>query len=548
MTITWDGAAGLFTRLGKVWNAIGVANTARLTTVYDECQDITDEFDNVTPEILATIDDVPGIVDAFRGAWDSPVSRLKAVAEKILVQMVKDDNQQPQDTVDLSVREVIRQMVAGSKTVDYSVPAIGATPAGTNVGDGTWVLSVKRGDGLTNENILAEDLIAEVTGGTAGQETITIRGELAVTDKLSQAWPGGSGANVSITTVNPEVLGANLVTNGGMEDEDDRADTPDDWEIPVGTIGTTIGMTDVEIQTVAVSGTPTSGYFVLYYTNAGGFVQATVPLIYGSTASAVQTALQALEGLEAVTVTQSGTTPNLTYTVTFNGVGGNVAQLTSTENFDTGSVGHATTNAGDANVFAGGKALVITGNASELTCFQQEIDVEALTQYAASHKIISDGSVAAGAAKFGLWDGSDWIDDEQGVENSLVIDLTATNSGSWDTESASFRLPRNLPDQVYLRWVLTTAITNAQQVWIDDVAIEEMTELYDGGPYASHFRGAVPYKAGDGQQKGDNWTLAATNTRAGTIQEYMERTFDMREKGLLLPSASSGNIADSLVG
>ena len=47
---------------------------------------------------------------------------------------------------------------------------------------------------------------------------------------------------------------------------------------------------------------------------------------------------------------------------------------------------------------------------------------------------------------------------------------------------------------------------------------------------------------------GDTFTIAVTNNRAGSFQEWFERFFDMRAKGLLLPSDTSGSIADSLIG
>jgi hypothetical protein len=71
------------------------------------------------------------------------------------------------------------------------------------------------------------------------------------------------------------------------------------------------------VQNVAVSGTPTGGTFRLAYNGIW-----TAPLAYNATASQVQTALQALTGLSAVSVAVvAGVgTVNQTYAVTFNGV------------------------------------------------------------------------------------------------------------------------------------------------------------------------------------------------------------------------------------
>ncbi len=73
----------------------------------------------------------------------------------------------------------------------------------------------------------------------------------------------------------------------------------------------------VGVQTVAISGTPTGGSYTLTY---GALV--TGALAYNATAAAVQAALRLLAGLAEVTVESSGTSPDLTHTVTFEGVDG----------------------------------------------------------------------------------------------------------------------------------------------------------------------------------------------------------------------------------
>lgn len=115
-----------------------------------------------------------------------------------------------------------------------------------------------------------------------------------------------------------------------------------------------------EVQSVTISGSPTGGSFTLDF---GG--QPTTDIAYNATASAVQTALQALSTIGAgnVTVTGSAGGP---WTVTFAGSLANqdVAQLVAVSNLTGGtspSVTVATTTAGSA-----GNLLSVTDDTTGL--------------------------------------------------------------------------------------------------------------------------------------------------------------------------------------
>jgi hypothetical protein len=77
---------------------------------------------------------------------------------------------------------------------------------------------------------------------TAGQETWTFAGEAAVTNRLSNLWPGGSGATGTLSTQTAAVEedeSANLLNNSNF-DTYTVANTPDEWTIVSGVAGTTI--------------------------------------------------------------------------------------------------------------------------------------------------------------------------------------------------------------------------------------------------------------------------------------------------------------------
>ena len=104
----------------------------------------------------------------------------------------------------------------------------------------------------------------------------------------------------------------------------------------------------IETQTVAISGTPTAGDFTLTW--AGGSTTA-IPHTTGTPASAatVQAAVRLISGLSEVTVTQSGSGTNLTYTLVMAGTTGfNIAQMTSSHALTGGTpvITHATTDDG----------------------------------------------------------------------------------------------------------------------------------------------------------------------------------------------------------
>ena len=98
---------------------------------------------------------------------------------------------------------------------------------------------------------------------------------------------------------------------------------------------------NTEIQTIAISGSPTTGSWTASFNGAGP--SATIAL--AATAATVQATLRTLTGLSSCTVTQSGTGNNLTYTIAMTGFSGDPPQITSANTFDAGTITHATPNA-----------------------------------------------------------------------------------------------------------------------------------------------------------------------------------------------------------
>lgn len=640
---------GVFNIQGKAIFAQDTINTARLTTMPAQIEDVYIIFNNLTvdSELEEVVSKLGDAAETIKQAATKEMVQLQTFSKNILIEMVKDDNPQPDKALKTALDELIKQMLASSDTVEASAITISIVVGSSNTGDGVMVASTKRGDGLIQELLLAEDIeIESLSNGLSAE--LLFEGEEKVA-LLSARWPKGSAVSRSVTAID---AASSLLANGDMENEDDVPNTPDDWIVSVGTIGTTIKMTNVEVQTVVISGTPTGGHYLLKWVNPDGESQTTDPIAFDATSSTVQAELRKFKGLELITIVETGTSPDLTHTITFTGRGGNLNQLTSTDNMTGGApaIAHATTTQGTTQVFSGGKALELDSDAAELTTLNQQLtNLSPETAYAISLWAIADVVPAAGVITLDLVDGiaGTIIKDKQGVQNSIsfnasglttsfqhldalvsavnesqkititgtptggdftltfngqttagiahnasagtvqteletlsniesgdvtatggalpgsavdieftgnlaaqnVPEMTADGSGltggsspdatiSTTTEGSSnelaFRTPTVLPDLVYLRLRISTAISGGTSVFVDNVSLATLIELYAGGPLVATFAGATEFKAGD------LWTITTTNDRAGQIQEAYNRNFDMAQLGLMLPSKTDG--------
>ena len=539
--------ATLFTRLGKGIAFIEGENLSRGTTLPAFILAYQNQFDSASLLLKAAV--LPGTVTAdssMRSGGSSPISSIQTTLSNAIIETVDADSPLSSKTITPALTELIQQMIGTGDDVDAST--VGATASAiTGNGDGVLVVSTKRADGRVNEYIYDEIITVECTSDTTpATATFTATGETAVTNKLSELWPAGSGASASITACGAS---SSLLGNGDFDDFDDVANVPDEWILSVGTIGTTIKSTAYEIQTLTVTGPPTAGTYRVSWSNAAGKVQTTAPIAYDATAATLQAAMRLLTGLESVTVTATGATPLYTHTITFVGVAGNVSQITITNNSTGGTYTPATTTAGSANAFVG-LAVELDSDGAELTCLNRRVTLAALTQYAFNMWALADVVPAAGVLTVDLVDGigGSVINDQAGTANSFTITGSALTT-SFVAKNGVFRTPKILPPVVYLRIRISTAISAGTSVFIDHAALVAMTSLYTGGPVAAIFSGKTSFTKGGTEVDADVFTLTCTNNRAGEFQEWFERLFDMTSKGLILPSDTGGTetLDDSLI-
>ena len=263
MTIAWQtDPGGLFLELGHIAAAIynvqgfrGEGNPASGTTwnsTGTAIRCLETSIDNIVAGYSAAqsqyIDGIRAISDAYIGAHDSFINGLVAKAKSTLVAHVQADNPQPLTDDTTIMKELIRQMVAASQTVDQC--AVGATVAagGSNVGNPTVICSVTSRYGKPLEYIFAETMVGTVLSdslgngsstATAGQEPISIVGGVKLSNNFGVTWPDGSGANATVSIVDPEQdnAGGNKLTNSSF-DTFTVTNQPDDWTVLVGTVGT----------------------------------------------------------------------------------------------------------------------------------------------------------------------------------------------------------------------------------------------------------------------------------------------------------------------
>ena len=139
----------------------------------------------------------------------------------------------------------------------------------------------------------------------------------------------------------------------------------------------------------------------------------------------------------------------------------------------------------------------------------------------------------SGVLRVALTDGSTPTADNQGNVNaaSLALDTVST---SWIPFSAVFRTPSVMPATPTLQIGLTTALPGGYNCYIDRVAVTQMVQLYQGGPYLSIFSGDANMLIGD------MMFVKLNNDYGGQFQILFDKLFQMKAQGMLLPSSATG--------
>jgi hypothetical protein len=524
MAVTLTGSGGLFTILKLLITAADNAHTAHGTTTPTNIDAVLAEMSDVD-----TADTVEGISRKLASAsmkyerYGTLQAAFKRFATDLVIDRVTDDAGEVIERIDACLDELIRQMESSSDDVDANVVSV-TVPTTPGADSPTLIASIVDGEGKNLEGAINEDIVGVYSTATG----LSVTSGQRESNKLLPTWPAQSAVAIGLS-----VEEEGLLTNYSFDDDDDREDTPDDWIIEVGTIDTTVNLTAVEVQTIAISGTPTSGHWTISHTRSGdSYKQTTVPLAYDATAADVEEALEALDGFSDVSVSETGTSPNVTHTVTFESIkpSGDQALLTTANNFDTGSILVSESTAGEAAYTH--RALAFTGDGAQLTAVRlalHSLELQPNTVYGISVQMQRDAATT-GTVTIRLVDGAgSVINDDAGTANSLAVDVSTLSSSAFTAQTTWFRTPKVLPEIFYLEIKATTAITNTKVVYIDDVILAQGTQAYTGGPFVVLFANDRDLQADD------RYVITVANDWGGKIQTWFWRWF-----GRLLPSDTGG--------
>ena len=237
MAITYDGANGLFTRLGRLVAIYNLYDTLEETIRETYPDDVLDEFEDdrdIVDGFLRDCGNNANAVVGFKG-------QLIPYAERLLVKQLKDELGVLTGSVLGILDSLYWRMIDDNETIKGNLFSLGAVTAdGDNVGTGVLVASHIDGEARTRETLCAETITSVCTGdaqvsGTPGQETFSFKGGVPLNSIYSYGTrKSGSGSQFNVMNG-----GGQLLDNSEFEDFE-VADTPDDWDIVTGTVTTHI--------------------------------------------------------------------------------------------------------------------------------------------------------------------------------------------------------------------------------------------------------------------------------------------------------------------
>lgn len=528
--------ASFFTKLGKQIDAYKKLLLAVGGTTDTEFQQILDAYANESRAVLSTIEGTISQLSSLQTSVSSQVSSLLTQPmASLLVELVKDDTGKTVSRLQ-ALDELIRQMRADGESVESST--VSASVSGTTTGTGSKETSLVNVDGYQAELAYAEDINIRLQGSGVGQSYLVI-GDTGYS-RFNKDYPGGSGIRITKKVASPSGSG-NIVSNGTISTASATDSTvPEGW---ISTASTTAAITDVQRQRIVISGTPTAGSYNIEITDSDGKKLVTRPIAYNALASVLQSAVQALPGYEDTTVTYfSGTTPNYTFDITFNNrKNGNV--VTVANNTTSGLFTISTIVAG-GNFLSGGRSLKITGDGTEKVVYYIPVKLGTRTCYFTSVRI-RPNSVTSGAIKVSLVDQfeavTDPLHDNAGSDNTYTQDVSTLTDAVYFASSGFFRTPNEIPDALYLKIEFTTALDAAGIVEISDVLMKSTSPVYPGGPYIELTDLETEWA------KDDRCIVTVSNNYSGELHQWMNRIFNLKNIGRLLPTSGSPTRPDSLI-
>lgn len=243
---------GIFRRIGRIGAVLNGINAFRGTADLSGASIISVGVgvNNIRDQFLSTnsqlIDGLYSARDGYRGVHGSLANYLKTLAANVVITMADDDVRLVTKDLPTALKELIRQMIASSDSVDRPTVSVTVTAGSANTGTGVVAASVTNPNGTQMAYPFNETVDVTCTGdaqsstATSGSEPFSARGDNAQSDELMWDWEKGSACSTSVNAVNAnEDVGTNYLVNSSFEDYT-VANTPDSWTVLVGTVGTHI--------------------------------------------------------------------------------------------------------------------------------------------------------------------------------------------------------------------------------------------------------------------------------------------------------------------
>tara|TARA_R110000824_G_scaffold41253_8_gene122917 strand:+ start:504 stop:1889 length:1386 start_codon:yes stop_codon:yes gene_type:complete len=253
MAVTIAGTNGLFTRLGKLFfiaEKVEAHQGTGANSLADEIEDTVDTFSSADMHMVSNFTGRDAILSHQKNAANI-YNDIKGIAQRSVIEMVNDDTTLNQKTLRHALVELIDQMGTSQDVADavFSVAGDDAPASIGGTGDGKYFTSSSNGKGKKFQYLRVGSTTlecvkdAQVTG-TAGRETFTLQSDKAISDIRDPAWPGGYGNTNAIAVSDPSyqqqtAVGRNMLANGNFETFT-VANTPDNWTVVTGTLGTTL--------------------------------------------------------------------------------------------------------------------------------------------------------------------------------------------------------------------------------------------------------------------------------------------------------------------
>lgn len=177
--------------------------------------------------------------DAAKDAENGYISSLSSAALAALLAEVETDRPGTGTDKAGAVKELRRQMLIGSQTLNDCPGTVTVASVGSPTGDHQFAFGLyEPKTGLKSDFFVPDVVLIRCTAdrsqnGTAFAETFSLTGKSADSLPTDASYPSGSGIDTSVTAIDP-ATDSSIVSNGGFDDWT-VTNVPDGWTLSAGT-------------------------------------------------------------------------------------------------------------------------------------------------------------------------------------------------------------------------------------------------------------------------------------------------------------------------